>query len=121
MKNLSNNLASNRGYFFLTLLVGIMFSGISVLTPTISGDMITAFAKDAAAGRRFLVLYLFVGLCQMVFSLLDSYMGMQFQLRQKRMMRNNVFRSFSRKDSAGREQISSFVSFVNNDIPTLVE
>ena len=121
MKNLSNNLASNRGYFSLTLLVGIMFSGISVLTPTISGDMITAFTQDAAAGRRFLVLYLFVGLCQMVFSLLDSYMGMQFQLRQKRMMRNNVFQSFSRKDSAGREQISSFVSFVNNDIPTLVE
>ena len=121
MKNLSNNLASNRGYFSLTLLVGIMFSGISVLAPTISGDMITAFAKDAAAGRRFLVLYLFVGLCQMVFSLLDSYMGMQFQLRQKRMMRNNAFRSFSRKDSAGREQIASFVSFVNNDIPTLVE
>ena len=121
MKNLSNNLASNRGYFSLTLLVGIMFSGISVLTPTISGDMITAFTQDAAAGRRFLVLYLFVGLCQMVFSLLDSYMGMQFQLRQKRMMRNNAFRSFSRKDSAGREQIASFVSFVNNDIPTLVE
>lgn len=121
MKNLSNNLANNRGYFSLTLLVGIVFSGISVLTPTISGDMITAFAKDAAAGRRFLVLYLFVGLCQIVFSLLDSYMGMQFQLRQKRMMRNNAFRSFSRKDSAGREQISSFVSFVNNDIPTLAE
>ena len=121
MKNLSNNLANNRGYFSLTLLVGIVFSGISVLAPTISGDMITAFAKDAAAGRRFLVLYLFVGLCQIVFSLLDSYMGMQFQLRQKRMMRNNAFRSFSRKDSAGREQISSFVSFVNNDIPTLAE
>ena len=48
-------------------------------------------------------------------------MGMQFQLRQKRMMRSNVFRTFSRKDSAGREKISSFVSFVNNDIPTLVE
>lgn len=121
MKKLSNNLAKNRGYFLLTLLVGIIFSGISVLTPTVSGDMITAFTKDAFAGSGFLILYLIVGLCQILFSLLDAYMGMQFQLLQKRMMRSNVFRTFSRKDSAGREKISSFVSYVNNDIPTLVE
>ena len=121
MKKLLNNLAKNKGYFSLTLLVGIIFSGISVLTPTVSGDMITAFTEDASAGSRFLILYLLVGLCQIVFSLLDAYMGMQFQLRQKRMMRSNVFRTFSRKDSAGREKISSFVSYVNNDIPTLVE
>lgn len=121
MKKLLNNLAKNKGYFSLTLLVGIIFSGISVLTPTVSGDMITAFTEDASVGSRFLILYLFVGLCQIVFSLLDAYMGMQFKLRQKRMMRSNVFRTFSRKDSAGREKISSFVSYVNNDIPTLVE
>ena len=121
MKNLSNNLSKNRGYFLLTLFVGIIFSGISVLTPTVSGNMITAFTQDTAAGGRFLILYLLVGLCQIVFSLLDAYTGMQFQLRQKRMMRGNVFRAFSRKDSAGREKVSSFVSYVNNDIPTLVE
>lgn len=121
MKKLLNNLSKNKGYFSLTLLVGIIFSGISVLTPTVSGDMITALTEDASGGSRFLVLYLLVGLCQIVFSLLDAYMGMQFQLRQKRMMRSNVFRTFSRKDSAGREKISSFVSYVNNDIPTLVE
>ncbi len=121
MRNLSNNLAKNRGYFLLTLLVGIIFSGISVLAPTVSGDMITAFTKDAAAGRRFLVLYLIIGMCQIVFSLLDAYMGMQFQLRQKQMMRSIIFRTFSKKDSAGREKISSFVSYVNNDLPSLVE
>lgn len=122
-KNLSGSRSNenNRVYFSLTLLVGIIFSGISVLTPTVSGDMITAFTEDSSVGSRFLILYLFVGLCQIVFSLLDAYMGMQFQLRQKQMMRSNVFRTFSRKDSAGREKISSFVSYVNNDIPTLAE
>ena len=122
-KNLSGSRSNenNRVYYSLTLLVGIIFSGISVLTPTVSGDMITAFTEDSSAGRRFLILYLLVGLCQIVFSLLDAYMGMQFQLRQKRMMRSNIFRTFSRKDSAGRKKISSFVSYVNNDIPTLVE
>ena len=121
MKNLWNNLTGNRSYFLSTLLVGILFSGISVLTPTISGDMITAFTENASKGSRFLILYLIVGLCQILFSLLDSYMGMQFQLRQKRIMRSNVFRTFSSKDSAGREMISSFVSYINNDIPTLAE
>lgn len=122
-KNLSGSRSNenNRVYFSLTLLVGIIFSGISVLTPTVSGDMITAFTEDSSVDSRFLILYLFVGLCQIVFSLLDAYMGMQFQLRQKQMMRSNVFRTFSRKDSAGREKISSFVSYVNNDIPTLAE
>jgi len=121
MKKLSDGLAENRLYFSLTLLVGIVFSGISVLAPTVSGDMITAFTEDAAAGRRLLILYLFVGLCQIAFSLSDAHMGMQFQLRQKKTMRGNAFRAFSRKDHAGREDISAFVSYVNNDIPTLAE
>lgn len=121
MRKLLNNLGKNKGYYLGTLLVGIIFSGISVLTPTISGEMITAFTENAAAGSRLLSLYLSAGLCQIVFSLLDAYAGMQFQLRQKRMMRGNLFRTFSRKDSAGREKISSFASFLNNDIPTLVE
>lgn len=121
MKNLCNDLSKNKGYFSLTLLVGIVFSGLSVLAPTVSGDMITAFTKNPSAGRRFLLLYLLIGLCQIGASLLDACMGMQFQLRQKQLMRSNVFRAFSRKDSAGQEQISNFVSFVNNDIPTLVD
>ena len=33
MKKLLNNLGKNRGYFLLTLIVGIVFSGISTLTP----------------------------------------------------------------------------------------
>lgn len=121
MKKLSNNLSHNRGYFVLTLWVGIFFSGISILTPTISGEMITAFTEDIAEGKHYLILYIFTGICQIVLAILDEYMVKQFRLRQKQMMRSNVFRVFSRKDSAGREKISCFVSYVNNDIPTLVE
>ena len=62
MKNSWNNLTGNRSYFLSTLLVGILFSGISVLAPTISGDMITAFTENASKGSRFLILYLIVGL-----------------------------------------------------------
>lgn len=121
MKSLWNNLEKNRNYYFLTLSTGIVFSGICVLAPTVSGAMVTAFTEDAAVGGRYLILYLIVGFCQLVFSLLDNYMGMQFRLRQKKMMRSHVFRTFSQKDSAGREKISSFASYVNNDIPILAE
>lgn len=121
MKRILNNLDRNRGFYVLTLLVGVIFSGISVLTPTISGAMITAYSNDAAAGRRMLVLYLIVGLFQIALSLLDAYMGKQLSLRQKQIMRYRVFKTFSQKDSIGREKIASFNSFVNNDIPSLVE
>lgn len=121
MKKLSRNLSVNRGYFILTLLVGILFSGISVVLPTVSGKMITAFTENLSNGARLLILYLLVGLSQIVFSLMDAFLGYHFQLRQKRVMRKNAFAAISPKDSANREKIASFVSFVNNDIPTLVE
>lgn len=121
MKKLSNNLSKNRACFFLTLLVGVLFSGISILAPAISGKMITAFVENTASGKWFLILYIIVASCQIAFSLLDEYMNRRFRLRQKQMMRRNVFQTFSRKDSAGREKVSSFVSYVNNDIPALVE
>lgn len=121
MKKLSRNLSVNRGYFILTLLVGILFSGISVVLPTVSGKMITAFTENLSNGARLLMLYLLVGLSQIVFSLLDAFLGYHFQLRQKRVMRKNAFAAISGRDSANREKIASFVSFVNNDIPTLVE
>lgn len=121
IEKILNNLAKNRGYFLMTLLVGIIFSGISIIAPTISGKMITALTENYAECLRLVLLYLLVGLCQIIFSLLDAYMGMEFSLRQKKMMRGNVFRAFLQKDSAGREKISALVSYVNNDIPTLVE
>lgn len=36
-------------------------------------------------------------------------------------MRRNAFHAFSAQDSAKREDISAFVSFVNNDIPSVAE
>lgn len=121
MKKLLNNLAENKGYFLLTLLIGVLFSGLSILSPTVSGEMITAFTENAAAGMRYLLLYLLVSLLQIALSLLDAHMGLQLGLRQKRTMRRVAFRAFSKTDAAGQEKISDFVSYVNNDIPTLVE
>ena len=121
MNRIWNNLAKNRGYFLVTLLAGITFSGISVLTPTISGYMITALMDDAEKGGRLIALFVIAGVVQIILSLLDDYLGMHFKLRQKQVMREKIVASFVKKDSAGREKISGFVSFVNNDIPSIVE
>ncbi len=121
MKNLIKKLSSNCGYFVLTLFVGVIFSGVSVLTPILAGNMITAFANHTTSGTLFVLLYLTVGLCQILFSWLDNKMSLQFQSRQKRLMRKNVFEAFSHQDTASKEKISEFISFVNNDIPALVD
>ena len=121
MKKLLNDLGKNRGYFLLTLIVGIVFSGISILTPTVSGNMITAFTKNVSDGTRYLILLVICGGVQILLYLADSYFGLQFNLRQKKTMRKNAFRSFLKKDTASREEISEFTSFVNNDIPSVSE
>lgn len=121
MKRLINGLDKNLGPYLVTLFVGILFSGLSVLGPTISGTMISAFIDNTGSGLHYLILYLLIGLLQIVFCLLDSYAGKRFTIRQKSMMRCFAFRAFSKKDSAGKEKINTFSSFINNDIPTLVE
>ena len=113
MKKFLRSLDKNRGFYFATLFVGIIFSGLSVLGPTISGTMISAFLEDASRGMHYLILYLVIGVLQIVFCLWDSYMGKLFKIRQKQLMRDVSFRSFARKDYASREEISSFESFIN--------
>lgn len=121
MKDLLNNLGENLGYFVLTLIIGIIFSGIGVLTPTISGKMITAFSSDAANSTRYIVLFLISSAAQIVFSQLDSYAGMQLRIKQKQLMRKNAFAAFLKNSCTDNEKNASFVSFINNDIPAVME
>lgn len=121
MKKLLRGLDKNRGFYFLTLFVGIVFSGVSVLSPTISGKMISAFSNDITKGYKYLALYIGIACVQIGMSVLDGYLGLSFARRQKWLMRKNSFRAFSKKANAGKESISDFTSFVNNDIPVVVE
>jgi len=121
MKNFFRNLSDHSGYFVLTLLTGMIFSGVSVIVPSVSGKMISAFAAGASDSHRLLTAFLIAGLAQLVFFLLDGYMVSHFKLRQKCLMRRRAFAVFSKKDSAGQEEITKFISFLNNDIPVLAE
>ena len=121
MKKFLSLLDKNKRFFLLTLLVGIVYSAISVAIPTISGRLITSVVADSANRTRLLCIFLLISLFQLCFAELDEYMGNTLKIRQKKQMRRNAFHAFSAQDSAKREDISAFVSFVNNDIPSVAE
>lgn len=121
MKDFLSLLDKNKKFFLLTLLVGMVYSAISVAIPTISGRLITSVVADSANRTILLCVFLLISFFQFCFAELDEYMGNTLKIRQKKQMRQKAFHAFSEQDSAKREEISSFVSFVNNDIPDVAE
>ena len=121
MKDFLSLLGKNKNFFLLTLLVGLVYSAISVAVPTISGRLITSDVTDSANRTIMLCAFLLISFFQICFAQLDEYAGNTLKIRQKKQMRKKAFRAFSAHDSAKREDISTFVSFVNNDIPSVAE
>lgn len=121
LKQFRSLLDKNRWLFLVTLLVGIVFSAIGVAVPTISGKLISTIITDSGKRSIWLYIFLFTGFTQICFAELDEYTGGLLKIKQKSLMRKKSFEAFSTHDNSTREDISSFVSFVNNDIPSIVE
>ena len=120
MKKLIKFLYTNNLCFFTSLIVGILFCITSIITPIFSGNLINAFIEKDNILKVFF-LYIGAGTMQIVFSMLDNFVKKQFDVNQKRVMRKNIFFAFSTKESAGKEDIASVTSFINNDIPVISE
>ena len=71
MKKFLSLLDKNKRFFLLTLLVGIVYSAISVAIPTISGRLITSVVADSANRTRLLCIFLLISLFQLCFAELD--------------------------------------------------
>lgn len=121
MKQFFRVLGPCRWGFFWALLVGVLFCGVCVLTPTVSGKLVTAVMDGDSRRGLLLVGFLALGAVQAGLSLVDFHAGDSFKLRLKAHMRTGAYRAFSRQASAGREERAQFASFVNNDIPSLAE
>lgn len=121
MKDFFTLLDRNKKFFLLTLFVGLIFSAIDVAGPTLSGRLISAVISGHPDRMGLLCAFLLLSVFQICFSTLDEFLSRTLKIRQKKQMRQLAFRAFSAHDSAGREQISTFVSFVNNDIPAVAE
>lgn len=75
MKKFLSLLDKNKRFFLLTLLVGIVYTAISVAIPTISGRLITSVVADSANRTKLLCIFLLISLFQLCFAELDEYMG----------------------------------------------
>lgn len=121
IKRLWKNLNRNRIFFLLTLVVGLVYSAICVIVPRTSGEIVNSAISDASKLIRTVLLFLVFNLLQLSFSILDQYMGKALVIRQKKQMRTQAFAACSKTDHRSKEEIASFVSFVNNDIPSIAE
>lgn len=120
MRKFMNLLHNNKMCFCLTLIIGVVFSAVSIIIPVVSGDLVSV----VAAGEHLvslLSLYLVLNALNVVLSYADQYSGNILKTRIKHQMRERVFRSFLEKDDATREEISEISSFINNDIPSIAE
>lgn len=117
MKLLWKHMQDNRHRFVLALSIGVIYTAISVIVPTISGELINGFIGGQPNGMKILFLYLICSALQIVFFLFDEKASKHFDAHQKHMMRRNVFCAISRKDYVKKEKIASYSSFINNDIP----
>lgn len=114
-------LLEKKHIFWLYLVIGIIFSIMSIIVPMVSGELVNAVIyEQEKLGSNLLLLMIVYGLL-LLFSVLDQYCANLFQIGQKKEMRSRAFGSFLKRSNQNREQISSFVSFANNDIPGIAE
>lgn len=121
MKRLWNLLGRNRGLFLFTLAVDIGFCGVCVVVSLVSGDLVDTVAAGAARSGGVILLFLILSLFRILLSLASFRLKESLRIRQKQYMRGRAFDAFSRESGKGREEIASFVSYLNNDIPALAE
>ncbi|MCD7752659.1 MAG: ABC transporter ATP-binding protein/permease [Lachnospiraceae bacterium] len=121
MRRFCAHLKGNRGIFTVTLLVGVGYSANSVLIPVLAGRLITAVVEDLSGAAGIILLYLGIYLVQLFLCQADTYMAGKFKIRQRVLMRDRAYEAYSGKSCASREETASFVSYLNNDLPAVVE
>ncbi|MCD8068113.1 MAG: ABC transporter ATP-binding protein/permease [Lachnospiraceae bacterium] len=122
MKTFFAHLRGNICIFFVTLLVGIWYSANSVLIPVLAGELITAVVNDLSSAAGIILLYLGIYLVQLILCQVDTFMAGKFKIRQRVTMRDRAYEAYSGgKSAVSREETASFVSFLNNDLPAVVE
>ncbi len=114
-------LGTNKAFFCLAAFIGVIYCAVSVIVPAVSGDVVNAALDDIFSSGRLLFTYLMLSLGQILLAAADSWLGDTFKLRQKRVMRTASAETFMRRSDAGKDEISGFTSFLNNDIPSIVE
>ena len=103
------------------LVVGVLFSVISVVAPSISGELVNAVIYRQGDVKVYLFLLVLTYILLLLFSIADQFFFQYFQIKEKNAMRNELFQASLKRGNQEKEQIAAFTSFVNNDVPNIVE
>lgn len=115
------NLVHSKKALIAYAIVGLIYSVISVVAPSISGDLVNSVIYRQGNIKFYLILLILTYLFLLVLSVLDQHAFMSFKIKEKKAMRNKLFSSFLKKKGQNSEQVAAFSSFVNNDMPCVVE
>lgn len=123
MKNLISILGKCKRLFWSALIISIVFCTISIVTPVLSGDVVNKviYQEQRTELGKGIFLFLLVCVLQLLFSVWNEYIQKKLMRSIKKEMRDHAFESFSKRINLKRDDISSFTSFVNNDIPCIAE
>lgn len=115
------NLVHSKKALTVYVIVGLIYSVISVVAPSISGDLVNSVIYGEGDIKFYMILLVLTYLFLLVLSVLDQHALMSFKIKEKKAMRNKLFSSFLKKKGQNSEQVAAFSSFVNNDMPCVVE
>lgn len=98
---------NNAKLFWEYLVVGILFSVISIIGPRASGVLVNAVIYEQETLQKNLLILVGIYGLQLLFSIWDQYYSKCFYRNQKRKMRDGVFESCLNQQGLNREKISS--------------
>lgn len=121
MKRMWKHLGKNKILFGIWLIAGIVLCLLSVIVPQTSGKLVTAIADKEGNVLKIGLCLIVVYVLQIVFNQIDLYVSNLAKIKQKQQMRNRTLQGFTKKTIAGAKERAEVSSFINNDIPSVVE
>lgn len=97
---------NNAKLFWEYLVVGILFSVISIIGPRASGALVNAVIYEQETLQKNLLILVGIYGLQLLFSIWDQYYLKCFYRNQKRKMRDGVFETCLNQQGLNRERIS---------------
>ena len=104
------NLVHSKKALTAYVIVGLIYSVISVVAPSISGDLVNSVIYGEGDIKFYLILLVMTYLFLLVLSVLDQHALMSFKIKEKKAMRNKLFSSFLKKKGQHNPVCSSKAS-----------
>lgn len=107
--------------YVIALIIGVAYSIVCVILPTISGAMINHVIEMPQQSGKFIFIFAFVGFVKFILAVSDRVTYDFYITKQKKHMRNVAFQAITMKNSIDQGKRAEITSFINNDIPSIVE